>query len=42
MGENGKMSWTKQRDRKTGGKPFGTSGKTGRGTRRMSKDERSE
>lgn len=30
MSENGKMSWTKRRDRKTGGKPFGTSGKTGR------------
>lgn len=65
MGENGKMSWTKRRDRKTGGKPFGTSDKTGRdeerdgrqdgmrtrretrrkpgrGTRRMSEDERSK
>lgn len=30
MGENSKMSWTKRRDRKTGGKPLGTSGKTGR------------
>lgn len=65
MGENGKMSWTKRRDRKTGGNPFGTSRKTGRneerddeqdgmktrraarrktgrGTRRMSEDERRE
>ena len=29
-GENGKMSWAKRRDRKTRGKPFDTSGKTGR------------
>ena len=28
--ENGKMSWTKRRDRETGGKPFGISDKTGR------------
>ena len=29
-GDNDEMSWTKRRGRKTGGKSFGTSGKTGR------------
>ena len=42
MGENGKMSWTKRRDRKTGGKPFGTSDKTGRNEERNDETRRHE